>query len=168
MSADWFENEGNLGVAEIMALEGKFRTDSLVAAIDAVLAQKLEKNAALNQEQRTVLAVEALEREVNNGGFAQFFGNASWVHTPELVKSLERVGSKEAMKLAKEAVSLLKIPTASLEDPGALFDCIHAAIAKHEVEIRMNDLDSDYYVLEEDLAKLVWAYIKKNASALSA
>jgi hypothetical protein len=29
-------------------------------------------------------------------------------------------------------------------------------------------LDSDYYVLEEDLAKLVWAYIKKNAALLAA
>lgn len=168
MSSEWFENETGLGVMEIVALEGKFRPDSLVAAIDSVLASKDAAGVSLNEEQRTVLAVEALEREVNNGGFSHFFGDASWKHAPVLVKSLERVGSKEALGLVKEAVSLLKLTNAVMADPALLFETIHAALAKHEVEIRLNDLDSDYYVLEEDLGRLVWSYVKKNAGALAA
>lgn len=168
MSSEWFENETGMGVAEIVALEGKYRLDSLVAAVDAVLVAKDAAGNALNAEQVTVLAVEALEREVNNGGFSHFFGGASWKHVPVLVKSLERVGSKEALGLVKEAVSLLKLSAAVLADPAQLFETIHTALAKHEVEIRLNDLDSDYYVLEEDLGKLVWGYVKKNVAALSA
>lgn len=168
MSSEWFENEAGLGVAEVVALEGKYRADSLVAAIDGILAAREARGDVLNEEQRTVLAVEALEREVNNGGFSHFFGDASWKHVPVLVKSLERVGSKEALGLVKDAVSLLKLSSAVLNDPAKLFETIHAALAKHEVEIRLNDLDSDYYVLEEDLGKLVWNYVKKNVAVLSA
>jgi len=168
MGAEWFENEGNLGVAEIVKLEGSFLAASLVAAVDAVLAAKSKTGAAMNEAQSTVLAVEALEREVNNGGFAKFFGSSSWNHVPFLVKSLERVGSREAVRLAKEAVALLKIPAAAHDDPAALFSCIQASLARHEVEIRLNDLDSDFYVLEEDLPKLVWNYVKKNVQALAA
>ncbi len=168
MSIEWFENKAGLGVAEIVSLEGQYRLDSLVAAVDAALSVKEASGAALNEEQRTILAVEALERDVNNGGFAHFFGDASWKHVPVLVKSLERVGSKEALGLVKEAVSLLKLSSAILNDPAQLFETIHAALAKHEVEIRLNDLDSDYYVVEEDLGKLVWNYAKKNVVALSA
>lgn len=168
MGAEWFENEGNLGVAEIVKLEGSFLAASLVAAVDAVLAAKAKSGAAMNEAQSTVLAVEALEREVNNGGFAKFFGSSAWNHVPFLVKSLERVGSREAVRLAKEAVSLLKIPAAAHDDPAALFSSIQSALARHEVEIRLNDLDSDFYVLEEDLPRLVWNYVKKNVEVLAA
>lgn len=168
MGAEWFENEGNLDVAGIVKLEGGFLAESLVAAVDAVLAAKVKSGAVANETQGTVLAVVALEREVNNGGFAKFFGSSSWNHVPFLVKSLERVGSREAVRLAKEAVALLKIPAAAHDDPATLFSCIQAALARHEVEIRLNDLDSDFYVLEEDLSKLVWNYAKKNVEALSA
>jgi hypothetical protein len=43
---------------------------------------------ALSQEERTVLAVRALDREVNNGGYYQFFCNSSKQFAPEIVQSL--------------------------------------------------------------------------------
>lgn len=61
-------------VEQLLSLEGKSRIDSLVLAFEQAISQKAERtgNEGLSYPERVVLAVEALEREVNNGGYAQF------------------------------------------------------------------------------------------------
>ena len=48
--------------------------------------------AALTEEERLVLAVQAVDREVNNGGYDQFFRNSSRRFTPIVVRSLQLLG----------------------------------------------------------------------------
>jgi hypothetical protein len=48
-----------------------------------------EKIERLTESQKTVLFVENLEREINNGGFNQFFFNSSGDFTHETVKALK-------------------------------------------------------------------------------
>jgi len=54
---------------QLLSLEADYRTDSLVLAFEQAIIQKAERNGvkSLSDEERIVLAVEALEREVNNG-----------------------------------------------------------------------------------------------------
>jgi len=52
-------------------MEDGYRVDSLVLAMESALDAKDRRT--LSPEERVVLAVEALEREVNNGGYDQFF-----------------------------------------------------------------------------------------------
>jgi len=60
-------------------LEGKYRIDSLVLAFEQAISRKAARagDRRLANEERVRLAVEALEREVNNGGYDQFFLNPS-------------------------------------------------------------------------------------------
>jgi len=64
---------------QLLALEGKYRIESPVHAFEQGISQKAEREGrqSLTEEERIVLAVEALEREVNNGGYDQFFVNSS-------------------------------------------------------------------------------------------
>ncbi len=71
-------------VEQLLALEGECRIDSLVLAFEQAVDQKAvrEGAGAVNVEERVILAVEALEREVNNGGYEQFFLNSTLEFAP--------------------------------------------------------------------------------------
>ena len=75
----WLEKYSGQTTDELIALEGKFRTDSLVTAFHQAVEQKWARDGgeALSEEEIVVLAIEALECEVNNGGYDQFFINSS-------------------------------------------------------------------------------------------
>ena len=69
MSTDqpFLDAYGGQTTDELIALESEYRIDSLVLAFEAALDAKAEHS----KQERVVLAVEAVEREVNNGGFTQ-------------------------------------------------------------------------------------------------
>lgn len=74
----WLDYAGQT-TDELLALAGEYRIDSLVCAFDEALGRKELAFGmdGLTPEERVVLAAEALEREVNNGGFDQLFVNVS-------------------------------------------------------------------------------------------
>ena len=67
----WLDGYSGQTTEELVALEGEYRTDSLVLAFEQALDQRVEHvgQEGLTEEERIVLAIEALEREVNNGGY---------------------------------------------------------------------------------------------------
>jgi hypothetical protein len=89
----WLDGYAGQSLEELLALDGKCRVDSLIVAMEQALEQKSarEGDDSLSYEEAIVLAVEALEREVNNGGYSQFFVNTSRVYTPIVVGALRRV-----------------------------------------------------------------------------
>src|SRR5439155_6192926 len=66
----WLNGYSDQSVEQLLSLEGEYRTDSLVLAFEEAINQKAQREGmqSLTEEERIVLAVEALEREVNNGG----------------------------------------------------------------------------------------------------
>lgn len=60
--------------------------------------------AALTEAERTVYCLDALEREVNNGGFEQFFFNSSGDTAIETLAALERLGAAHTAGLVRRAV----------------------------------------------------------------
>ena len=75
-NAEWLDGYSGQTVEQLLSLEGKCRTDSLVLAFEQAISQKAESaNQGLTNPEHIVLAVEALEREVNNGGYDQFRGS---------------------------------------------------------------------------------------------
>ena len=59
------------------------------------------------QDERTVFAVRALDREVNNGGYDQFFRNSSNKFAPEIVQSLTRIGCRRTAQITQRAINAL-------------------------------------------------------------
>ena len=124
---------------ELLACGGSHRVDSLVAAFEGAIQLKPEQSRT--PEERVVLAVEALEREVNNGGFLQFLDN-----TPEyasiIVDSLRAIGASTAAQLAADAIagqdSELKLETCDeryYNEVGELADDLFAFIQAHAGQI---------------------------------
>jgi len=63
--------------------------------------------AGLTAEERVVLAVEAVEREVNNGGYEPALHRRIEALAPYFVDSLEAVGAGEAERLTRRAIDAL-------------------------------------------------------------
>ena len=144
--------------AELLALEGKYRTESLCRAFEAALQKKAGTAVDLSDEELVVLAVEAVEREVNNGGYRQFFVNASHVFSLICVASLTRIGCVEKASITKKAIEALKVKTVTPRG-------VQKAIMK-ENPLRDETLDAcnnAYYNSGEPVADRLFAFVKQNA-----
>lgn len=85
----WLDYSGQT-IEEIVSAADQYRTDSLVVAVEAAILQKVERlgEESVSEAESLVLAIEAMEREVNNGGYHQFFFNSSRVFTPVVARAL--------------------------------------------------------------------------------
>ena len=167
-SDQWFENTEKLSIAKIVGLEGQYRTDSLICAIEAAVLVKDEDDDDISEGELTVLAVEAMEREVNNGGFVQFFQNSSWRFSPYLPAALSRIGATKTRALADQAIDALDIglltQSTDISDYRARME---DAVEKDETIDNLDALDAKYYKLAEDVAGLLFQYVKHNLDAFA-
>ena len=113
----------------------------------------------LSGEEKAIVYIEELEREVNNGGFAQYFHNSSGDNTEEAIRSLRKIGSIKFLSL---------IESAKAQFPNSYVPVNHTErqqiLGEMEDEARRawNDLDSEFYKYEEDIYSLLFAYIERN------
>jgi isopentenyl diphosphate isomerase/L-lactate dehydrogenase-like FMN-dependent dehydrogenase len=159
MSQKWLEEFSGETTEELLALEGRYRIDSLVLAFE----QALQKKAAahLSTEERIVLAVEALEREVNNGGYDQFFSNSSREYCPIIVSSLERIGCPKTAEITREALNAAGVP-AIAGQAGSMIGA--EAESNAEALARCDDL---YYNSGEDVAGHLFDFIKAHRDSIA-
>jgi hypothetical protein len=158
----WLDGYSGQTVDELLSFEGKYRIDSLVAAFHQAVEQKWSREGgdALSIEERMIPAIEALESEVNNGGFAQFFVNSSNEYAPMIVQALLRIGCPKTADVAQQAIDALHLPTLSVE-------AIEAAMANDESGDALDACDSLYFKGEEDIAGKLFAFIKAHKNAFS-
>src|SRR5437879_4032538 len=104
----WLDGYSGETIDELIALEGKYRTDSLVLAFEQAMDQKAARvgQDKLTLEERVILAIEALEREVNNGGYDQFFVNLSREYAPIIVDALRRIGCPRTAEITQKALKI--------------------------------------------------------------
>lgn len=139
MSEAFLESYGGQSTDELIALAGKYRIDSLVLAFEQAIQRK---TAALSKEESCVLAVEALEREVNNGGYSQFFGNSSGEYAGIVVDALQAIGCPKTAAMTADAI-------AGRDDEKKLAAC-----------------DDRYYANDEPIADRLFAWIGKNRAKI--
>ena len=144
---------------ELLSLEGQYRIDSLIVAFEQAVDQKSARlgEASLTEEERLILAVEALEREVNNGGYVQFFENLSREYAPIIVHSLEQIGCLNTASLTARAIAALGVSELT---PDAINEAL--ATPDSEREEALNDCDQEYYSQPEPIAQQLFAFIKAN------
>jgi hypothetical protein len=152
---DFLEGYDGQSADELIAMESTHRLDSLVLAFESAIDARKDAGEALSGAERVVLAVEALEREVNNGGYSQFFYNSSVEYTPEIVDALNAIGCPDVAKLTQEAIDSLGVDSL---DPDVIYE--RALPPDDELDERLNALDERYYQLEEDVAGRLFAFIK--------
>lgn len=159
----WLDGHSGQTVDELFSLEGKYRTDSLVLAFEQAISKKAEQKGlqTLTDEERIVLAVEALEREVNNGGYDQFFLNSSRQFAPIVVGALQRIGCKKTASITQRAIKVLGL--ADLTSEG-----IEAAMTGNDEQrvAKLSRCDDAYYKTAEPIADRLFAFIKTNKMAV--
>jgi hypothetical protein len=140
-------------LAELLAMETTYRIDSLVGAIEEALSSRSD----LNEAEKVVVSIEALEREVNNDGFVGFFHNSSRRYAPHVVSALYRIGCPKTAAIAQRAIDAL-----ALSGPLTV-ELVEAAIYRED-EARnavLEECDRDYYRGEEEpIADKLFSFIK--------
>jgi hypothetical protein len=146
-------------LGELLAMTNTHRADSVILAIEQALQQKAPGD--LSAPERVVLAVEGLEREVNNGGFQQFFLNEpSYVH--EIVPALNEIGCPEAARITGEAVVVLGLR------PDWTDERIQAAAADmtDDEMANLDPLDEEFFAYPDPIADRLLTFIHANAAAI--
>jgi uncharacterized protein DUF4375 len=166
--SQWLNGYGGQTTDELIALEGAFRTDSIVLAFEQAIAAKAARlgDQSLTEPERVVLAVEAVEREVNSDGYTGLFATSA-EHVPYLVSSLTAIGSDAVAALTESAISELKIrgPLTS----AAVEAAMRADAMRDDDELadKLNEYDQIYYQTAGDLADPLLSFIKKNRDQIT-
>jgi hypothetical protein len=155
MSKPFLRSYGGQTIQQLIAMKESHRIDSLVLAVEQALAGK--PKAELSEAEVVVLAVEALEREVTNGGYEQFFRNSSGEFTALIVPSLESIGCPKVAAITAEAIATLALPEKFVPD-----------IVKHvasrisgEGRAKLGACDSRYYKNDESIEQRLFLYIER-------
>jgi hypothetical protein len=128
----WLDYAGQ-DTAAILSFKTSHRIDSLFCALEQAiqLRQSRLPDVTTTPEEYSFLAIMALQREVNNGGYDQFFLNSSRQYAPTVVAALRSVGWDATAALTQRAVD------ASMLDPGS------------ERDAALDALDKQFYTIVE-------------------
>jgi hypothetical protein len=154
---NWLDGYSGETTRQLIGLENEYRVDSIVLAFEQAIGQKAarEGESKLTGDERIVLAIEALEREVNNGGYSQFFVNSLREYTPIIVDSLQRIGCPRAAEITQEAVSALR-----LIDPSTAQIESEMEKESEERDAVLERCNKRYFKESEAIADQLFAYIK--------
>jgi len=147
---------------ELLACKDTHTPLSIVYAFQWGIQAKARKvgEQRLTEEERTVLAVLALQREVNNGGYFQFFWNSSRSYAPSIVTALNRIGDNDAAKLTETAIAALGLPNVTVE-------AVSQAISKEDPvrDAVLSSCDTEFYKLTDGFPRL-FRFILENAARI--
>ena len=148
-------------VAEVMKHRGKSPDAELDANIGFVLLDKAERKGlqAFSQPERYVYAVEGMVREVNNGGWNQFFFNSPGALAFDLAPALEAVGSKKNLSIAQRALKIFGKP-ASLSEHDRSKQL--AKVTRDGGNNPWDALEGEFYENPEDLEAMIIEFIARN------
>jgi hypothetical protein len=145
---------------ELINMGEDHRIDSLVMAFEEALGKKAYQlgDAALSWPERVVLAVESLEREVNNGGYAQFYINSSKEYASVIVDALHAIACRDTAAVTLASIEALQISGSITESS------IDEAMARADRTLldRLAECDERYYELGENIAEKLFSFIRRN------
>lgn len=144
---------------ELLGYPATGQHDSLLRAFEEGLQRKASQRGerALTQEERIVLAVRALDREVNNGGYHQFFCNSSRNFTPQIVQSLAHIGCRRTAKITQRAIDALHVSPVTVARIEAIMQD-----ANEERDQELDRCDQLFYKTPQGIPKGLYAFIKAN------
>ena len=162
----WLDGYSGESVDDLIALSVTHRVDSIVLAIEQALQERAAEVGLtrLDEAEITVLAVEALEREVNNGGYHQFFLNTP-EYAPLVVDALKRISCHKTAEISARAISLV-----GLREPFTASQ-VEAALRNDRdeklVESLSDECDGPYYSSGEPIADRLFEYVRVNRASIN-
>ena len=156
MTKPFLDRYSGQTLQQLIAMKSSHRIDSLVLAVEQALLHK--PDTALTEPERVVIAVEAMEREVNNGGYGQFFLNSPRESTEFLVRALELIGCPKVAAISSDAIAILKLPT------GFDSNTVERVASELSDEAlgKLGECDSRYYANDESIDERLFAYVERH------
>jgi uncharacterized protein DUF4375 len=106
--------------------------------------------------QKVFSSVWAVESEVNNGGFSQYFLNSSAETAAFLVDALETIGAPKTADICRRAIDCAfphRLPPTA-ENISSL-----AAEFSEDTLAQLDTLDTEFFAYPHDLTELLYAYV---------
>lgn len=116
----------------------------------------------LNEHQKNFFYNQTLEREINNGGFNQFYFNSSGGFAHETIISLKAIGASKTAMIVEKAND--QFPDKIVPKDRESRQEILSQIEGKANEI-WEELDQKFFAYEDDLNALNMDYIKKNKAS---
>ena len=156
MNKPFLDRYSGQTLQQLLAMKSSHRIDSLVLAVEQALLHK--PDTVLTEPERVVIAVEAMEREVNNGGYGQLFLNAPRESTEYLVRALELIGCPKVAAISSEAIAILKLPA------GFDSNTVERVVSELSDEAlgRLGECDSRYYANDECIDERLFTYVERH------
>ena len=136
-------------------------TDRSIIELDDFISELCDYGddfSKLTDHQKLFYLNQNLEREINNGGFNQFFCNSSGDNTHETILSLKAIGAGKTADILQKAIDQCPNKTVP-KDRDERTEIVEEI---EELADRVwNDLDKMFYEYEENLNDLNIEYVKK-------
>jgi hypothetical protein len=114
-------------------------------------------------EQQVFSAIWALESQVNNGGFAQYFGSHDGDTANAAPSALRAIGATRCAEIVVEALRLV-VPSGELpalqEDRAAVID----ALSAHTLA-SLEAADAEFFAYPDNLTDLLYEYVSKHPAS---
>lgn len=142
------------------ALDVADETDSFLQITDVIYDKEAELGYdALTDAEKTVFCVDGLLREMENGGFVQFFHHEVGAHAEDTLEALERIKAKETYTLLDRLVAFFDDRHVPQDEDERIsrFDQIESEYADDIAEI-----DDRFYDCSENLVGLTLKFVSRN------
>lgn len=113
----------------------------------------------LTEQQKIFYYNQNLEREINNGGFAQYFLNSSGDFAHETIKSLKLIKADKTAEILEKAIE--QFPEKLVSKDRIIRQDILEQMTEIENEI-FEELDQKFFKYEDDLNALNIEFVKQN------
>ena len=104
-------------------------------------------------------SIWALESEVNNGGFSQYFLNNSCETAQFVSEALEIIGAPKTANICRRAIGAA-FPAGLPENPEDISSA--AADFSDEVTDTLQPLDNEFFEYPHNLTDLLFAYVSRH------
>jgi hypothetical protein len=134
--------------------------DAMLDHLDQYGENQAEVLAAATPGQRAIYALCATDGEVNNGGFAQFFTNATGALIGEAIAGAERTGLHTHSAILCEAANVFpggKVPE-DFDERNDVWD----SFPERKLEDELNPLDDRWYAAEDEFLPRLERYVLRD------
>ncbi|MBN1216196.1 MAG: DMP19 family protein [Candidatus Lokiarchaeota archaeon] len=140
-------------------LENQIGQDAIIE-IDNLLTPIFYQNPnKLSLPEKNIAIIEELEREINNGGFNQFFFNSAGDYSRNILTALKTIGSTFFLNIFERAIAMF--PNSEVpKDRNTRQEFLEKI--EEEANPIWEKLDREFYKYEEDIYSLMIDYIKNN------
>jgi Domain of unknown function (DUF4375) len=109
--------------------------------------------------QKVFSAIWAVESQVNNGGFGQYFSNDSAESASFVVEALETIKAPKTASICSRAIAVA-FPAGMPQTPETIRS--NARDFTKETLDELESLDEEFMAYPHDLTDLLFAYVSKN------